>query len=468
MRLAVPLALAALACRTSTGVNKPAPQGPPPPTTLDPAGIDAWLASELARRGVVGASVVIVHEGATVFAKGYGTRTLGKQEAIDADTPFHIGSVGKQLACGAVMLLAEDGKLKLSDPVAKYYPNLVKAADITLEDLGAHMSGYRDFYPLDYKDRRFDKAIAPDELIAKYAGLPLDFEPRTRVSYSNTGYAILGRVAERVSGLTFGQLLEQRIFKPLEMTHSSYGVIPPGAATGHDNYLLGPVETTTPEAAGWLIGTAGVWASASDLAKWDLAFASGKLLDERSRRAMSSPHRTTDGREVLYGCGLGIRVRDGELVLSHTGAVEGFSSFNTFVPRIRAAVIVLANDFHADVGDLHDKLVSLLLYRPGDIPVIPGPTAEATAKSLVRQLQTGTLDRSKLGDDLNGFWDDKRIAEASGRLRALGEPRVTLQRRRERGNQEVTELELAFPTRTLHATMFRAPTGKIHQFMIRD
>lgn len=468
MRLVVPLAVAALACRMSGEATTPRPAGPPPPTTLDPAAIDAWLASELASRGVVGASVMVVHEGATVFAKGYGTRRLGAKEPIDADTPFHIGSVGKQLACGAVMLLAEDGKLKLSDPVAKYYPNLVRAADITLEDLGAHMSGYRDFYPMDYKDRRFDKAIEPDELIAKYAGLPLDFEPRSRSSYSNTGYAILARVAERVSGLTYGQLLEQRIFKPLEMTHAAYGQIPPGAASGHDNYLLGPVAPTTPEAAGWLIGTAGVWASASDLAKWDLAFAGGKLLNEESRTAMARPHRTTDNREVLYGCGLGTRVRDGELVLSHTGAVEGFASYNTFVPRTRTAVIVLANDFHAEVGDLHDKLVSLVLHRPGDIPVIPGPTAEATAKSLVRQLQTNTVDRTKLGDDLDAYWDAARLAEAASRLRELGDPQVTLVRRYERGNQEVTVFSLAFPTKTVEATMFRAPTGKIHQFMLRD
>lgn len=468
MRFVVPLALAAVACRISGDTTTPQPPGPPPPTTLDPASIDAWLSRELASRGVVGASVVIVHEGATVFAKGYGTRTLGTQAPVSADTPFHVGSVGKQLACGAVMLLAEDGKLKLSDPVAKYYPNLVRAADITLEDLGAHMSGYRDFYPMDYKDRRFDTAIAPDELIAKYAGMPLDFEPRARFSYSNTGYAILARVAERASGLTYGQLLEQRIFKPLEMTHAAYGRIPPDAATGHDNYLLGPVAVTTPEAAGWLIGTAGVWASASDLAKWDLAFATGKLLNEDSRAAMARPHRTTDNREVLYGCGLGTRIRDGELVLSHTGAVEGFASYNTFVPRIRAAVIVLSNDFHADVGDLHDKLVSLVLHRPGDIPVIPGPTAEATAKTLVKQLQTGAVDRSKLGEDLDAYWDAARLADAAARLRALGEPHVTLVRRYERGNQEVTVFSLAFPSKTIEARMFRAPTGKIHQFMLRD
>ncbi len=467
MRTAVALAGLAFACRTP-GPAKPGDPGPAAPTKLDPAAIDTWLAAEVKKRGVTGISVLVVHEGATVFAKGYGTKQLGTQAPIDQDTPFHIGSVGKQLTCAAVMLLAEDGKLKLSDPVGKYYPNLVRANDITLEDLGAHMSGYRDYYPLDYMDTRFDKPIEPDALIARYAGLPLDFEPRARQSYSNTGYTILGRVAEKVSGLAMGQLLEQRVFKPLAMTHSAYGTPPAGAARGHDSFILGPVEQRRVEAAGWLLGAAGVWASASDLARWDLAFASGTILNEQSRHAMTMPHKTSEGREVLYGCGLGTRVRGGELVLQHTGAVEGFASFNTFVPRIRAAVIVLSNDFHADVGDLHDKLVSLLLDRPSDIPLIPGPSAEATAMAIIRELQAGALDRGKLGDDLNGFWTDKRVAEAAAQLRPLGEPRITLGTRSERGNQEVTELELVFATKTLHATMFRAPTGKVHQLMIRE
>ena len=183
---------------------------------------------------------------------------------------------------------------------------------------------------------------------------------------------------------------------------------------------------------------------------------------------MSAPHKTSEGREILYGCGLGTRIRNGELVLQHTGAVHGFQAYNTFVPRIRAAVIVLANDFHADAGDLQDTLVGLILERPNDIPLIPGSSAEATAMALVRELQAGAIDRSKLGEDLSALWTDKRVAEATAQLRPLGQVHIRLDRRWERGNQEATSLDLVFATKTLHATMFRAPTGKIHQFLIRE
>lgn len=467
MRTAVVLATLAAACRPPPPAQ-PGHTGPAAPTKLDPAAIDAWLASEVAERKLAGLAVVIVHEGATVFAKGYGTKRVGTATPIDPDTPFHIGSVGKQLTCAVVTQLADDGKLKLTDPVSKYFPNLVRAADVTLEDLGAHMSGYRDFYPLDYTDSRFDTPIEPDALIARYGGLPLDFEPRSRSSYSNTGYTILARVAEKASGTAWPQLLEQRLFKPLQMTHSAYGAPPPGAATGHESFLLGPVEPTLPEAAGWPIGAFGVWASARDLARWDLALATGTVISEQARRAMTTTHRTSDGREVPYGCGLGIRVRGGELVLQHSGEVAGFLSFNTVVPRIRAAVIVLANDGHTKVEDLHDALVTAVLDRPTDVPLIPGPVAEVAAMQLVRELQTGAVDRGRLGDDLSGYWTDKRLAEAAARLRPLGEVQVRLRRRFERGNQEATELDLVFRTKTLRARMFRAPTGKIHQFMIYE
>lgn len=438
----------------------------PPPIALDPAAIDAWLADELRARGAVGAAAAVVRDGATIFAKGYGTRAVGTRAPIGPDTPFSIGSVSKQLTCAAALLLADDGKLAMDDKVAKYYPQLTRAGDITLDDLGAHLAGYRDYYPLDYLDARMAAPIVPDDLLAKYAGMPLDFEPRSRGSYSNTGFMLLARIVERVSGLAFGTFLHQRIFAPLGMTHSSFGAPPPDAASGHDAFLLGPVERTTPEATGWALGAFGVYASAADLVRWDLALSTGEILSDASRRTLTSPHRTADGRYRMYGCGLSMRIERGETVLSHSGAVEGFHASNTFVPRTRSAVVLLVNDARVDLSDLDRVLVALLLQHPADIPTVPGPPPATVALDLVRQLQRGRLDRSALGDDFNGWLDDKRLATVATRLRVLGDPSVTITERGERGAMEVTKFDLVFPARTLHATMFRSPLGKIHQFLI--
>ncbi|MEO8704500.1 MAG: serine hydrolase domain-containing protein, partial [Kofleriaceae bacterium] len=210
----------------------------------------------------------------------------------------------------------------------------------------------------------------------------------------------------------------------------------------------------------------GVYSTANDLARWDLAFSTGKILSPAARKRMTTPHVTNDGRTHLYGCGLGVRITSGETVLQHTGAVEGFYAYNTFVPRMRSAVILLVNDAHAEVADLQPKIVSLILARPQDIPVVTGPSAEETTRTLIAQLQHGHVDRTKLGGDLNGYWDDKRIAEATARLAKLGEPVITVVERHERGALEVTTLDLVFGKQKLQVTMFRAPTGKIHQFQI--
>src|SRR5262249_5207682 len=153
-----------------------------------------------------------------------------------------------------------------------------------------------------------------DKLIQEYAGAKLDFDPRTRWSYSNTGFIILGRVVEKVSGDTFGQFLERRIFKPLMMEHSYFepGKSVQGLARGYTSLALGPQEPSVPEAGGWIYAAGGIYASASDLARWDIALAGGKILKPDSYRLMTTVRQLADGKLTDYGCGLAISRRDGE------------------------------------------------------------------------------------------------------------------------------------------------------------
>ena len=115
------------------------------PDTFDLQAIDTFLTAHAARADCVGLSVAIVKDGEIVLAKGYGKRSLADQRPVEPDTLFAIGSVSKQFVCAAVLLLAEDGKLSVHDPVAKYYPGLTRAKDITLHDLMNHVSGYPDY-----------------------------------------------------------------------------------------------------------------------------------------------------------------------------------------------------------------------------------------------------------------------------------------------------------------------------------
>src|SRR5438067_10038619 len=137
----------------------------------------------------------------------------------------------------------------------------------TLLELGQHVSGYRDYYPLDFVDREMLEPRAADSIIAEYATRPLDFEPGSRWSYSNTNFLILGRVIEKVSGESFGTFLQRRIFTPVRMTHTRYD--PPAGdstmASGYTSFALGPPMPATPEGAGWAGSAGAIWSTPTDL-----------------------------------------------------------------------------------------------------------------------------------------------------------------------------------------------------------
>jgi CubicO group peptidase (beta-lactamase class C family) len=336
-----------------------------------------------------------------------------------------------------------------------------------------HTSGYPDYYPLDFVDRRMKKPIVEDDLIREYAGGKLDFEPRSRWSYSNTGYTILGRVVEKVSGESFARFLKRRILEPLQMNHT---VFDPkartlGLATGHTSVLLGPPEELAPEGSGWTNAAGAIYAPAGDLARWDIGLMTGRVLKPESLRLMMKPCELSNGKVADYGCGLAVTRQEGETVLAHGGAVAGFLAVNIFVPRTKSAVIALANSEHTDPGDLAREIVGLLLKddarREESVPKIAGLSTHDAAASLFRQLQDGAVDRTQLGEEFDHWLSEERVKAAAPRLKALGEPtKVEVERTRERGGMEASRIRFAFKDSAVEATMFRSTDGKIQQFLI--
>jgi CubicO group peptidase (beta-lactamase class C family) len=442
---------------------------PTAPTTFDVAAIDSFVGETVQRRGVVGLALTLIRDGKVVLARSYGKRSLSDGSAVEVDTPFAIGSLTKQFTCAAVLLLAEEGKLSLSDRVAKYYPELTRASDITIHDLLTHVSGYPDYYPLDFIDRRMQHPIEPDALLRQYAGRPLDFEPGTRWSYSNTGYILAGRIVEKVSGEAFGRFLSARIFKPLGMEHSSFEPPPqsPGLAQGHSAFALGEPEVVATEAAGWLHAAGGMYASAPDLGRWDLALAEGKLLKPQSFQQMTMPRLLVDGKSTDYGCGLGVGRRSGETVLRHTGAINGFHAYNVLVPRTHSALVVLVNDDKFDAAPLSETLLSLLVKEDGQLPKVAGPPVRDAALAMLHQLQAGSIDRSQLGEEFALVVSDEQVRRAAPRLKALGEPTsIDVESIAERGGMEQSSLRLNFKSGAVRVSLFRSVDGKVQQYLL--
>jgi D-alanyl-D-alanine carboxypeptidase len=444
---------------------------PAPPATLDPAAVDSYIAQVVQDRGLVGLSVAVARPGAAPWAGAYGKSSLAAMTPVTTNTVFAIGSVTKQFTAACILLLAQEGRLSVQDKVAKYYPNLARAEDITLLDLMNHVSGYPDYYPLDFVDRRMETPIAPDDLIERYAGAKLDFEPGTKWSYSNTGYVILGRVVEKASGLRLGDFMTRRILEPLHMDHSFFGAPVPGSgmAAGYTRFALGPQTPAQPEAQGWLDGAAGLNCTAQDLIKWDLSLINGRLLSAQSYALMTEPRKLGQGRVREYGCGIGVQIISHTVVLTHEGAVSGFQAWNVLVPATHSALVILSNCEEWDaVDDLKAVLANLIMPGPPWVPKIAGPDAGNAAMDFLGSLQAGRIDRSRLGKEFSEFLSEEKVRDASVRLKKLGEPvQAEIQSRAERGGMEVANVRLVCKKGTLSALIYRTPDGVIQECLFQ-
>jgi D-alanyl-D-alanine carboxypeptidase len=455
---------------------------------FDAKAVDALVAAEVKARGLVGITLAVARDGKLVLSRGYGLASLADRRPVSEETMFAIGSVTKEFTCACILLLAEDGKLSPQDKVAKYYPSLTKADGITLLDLMNHVSGYPDYYPLDFVDRRMKTVQPIDEVIRLYATGKLDFEPGTRYSYSNTGYLILGRIVEKVSGEPFGDFLARRILKPLGMEHTTYEPDPTGErfANGYTTFALSGPEPAEPEAKGWIGGAGAIYSTGTDLVRWDLALMSGKVLKPESYKLMTSPRKLADGRMSGYGCGLSVGDRDGKAVLGHNGAVAGFLAYNTMVPSAGTAVALVSNfDASGDASAVFRKVLLPLLppvppaptateakkdatprIDPG-LPKIAGLAAPEEARTLFLMLRSGKVDRSVFSEDFNEFLTDAKVKGAAARLASFGEPTAAaLESINERGGMEVTSVRLTFASGSLRALMYRMPDGKVQQYFL--
>ena len=450
-----------------------------PGTRVDVRVVDSIVNAAMRDERLVGASLALVRGGQIQVLKGYGSASLRPRVVVDTGTRFAIGSVTKEFVAALTLLLQEDGRLSVHDTVAKWFPNLTRAREITLLDLINHVSGYHDYYPLDFVDREMARTTTADHVIQEYATQPLDFDPGTRWSYSNTGYTILGRVLEQVSGKQLGTLLEERIFRPLGMRQSLYEpTTQPRRASGYTSWALGDMEPAFLEGRGWIGAPGGIWSTAADLARWDLALMRPGFLTSASRSVLFGERILRDGTPTGYAGGLGVRTDSGRTIFAHGGATSGFSAQNVFIPADTAAVIILSNtDQNVPTG----SLVRLMSPPRKDFPQAPprlaqspmkpptprGPNALAASVAFFSALQHGTVDRSQLAPDYSWYLTPARIASARRTLGSLGEvTKAELVRVSERGGMQVAIVRLTAGDRTITTLMYRSPNGAMEQYLL--
>ncbi len=318
-------------------------------STLSPelrSSIDQIAQQVLKSTGVPSASVAVVQDGKIAYVQAYGAAKLDPQTPATAAMRYSIGSISKQFTAAAILMLAEEGKLSLDDPVSKYVSGLTDGDKVTIRELLSHTSGYQDYWPQDYVMPMMLKPTTADQIMDMWARKPLDFQPGTKWQYSNTNYVIAGVIVEKVSGMPLLRFLSQHVFTPLQMSSVSdtdANKLPPTDPTGYMRYALGPLRPAPKEGRGWMFAAGELAMTAEDLAKWDISIINQSVLKPASYREMETEVVLKDGVGTRYGLGMFVTSNNGHRTLEHGGEVSGFVAENIVLPDDKIAVVVLTN-----------------------------------------------------------------------------------------------------------------------------
>src|SRR5215813_11171114 len=318
-----------------------------------PRSVDEYVQSELTRQHIPGIALGIYRDGKIVTAKSYGLANVELNVPVKAETVFQSGSIGKQFAATAVMMLVEEGKIKLDDSVTKYFPDAPATwQNIKVGNLLSHTSGLSEYESdemtkpggpvnmrTDYTEEQFVKMIE---------SFPTEFAAGEKWVYTNSNYVLIGAIIRKVTGQFYGDFLQERIFKPLGMSSTriiSEEDIVPNRAAGYrlvngqlkNQEWVAPLFNTTADGA--------LYFNVLDIAKWDAALYTEKLIKKSSLEQMWTPVKLNNGsvNKDGYGFAWGVHSINGHRVIEHGGSWQGFHGHIARYVDDKLTVVVLTN-----------------------------------------------------------------------------------------------------------------------------
>lgn len=420
---------------------------------------------------VPSASVGIVQHGKIVYVQAFGDARLSPRVPANPAMRYAIGSISKQFTTAAVLLLAQEGKLSLDDPVARWFPELTRAKDVKLRNLLSHTSGYEDYAPQDYTIPAWTHPTSAQKIVHEWATKPLDFEPGTQYQYSNTNFNIVGLIVEKASGEPFWDFLSSRVLKPLGLTRTlnldtQHAEMEP---VGYMRNALGPLRPAISEAPGWYFADGEMAMPVSELLTWDISMMNQTLLAPASYKAMETEFTLKNGKGAGYGLGVGVGTTAGHRVISHGGEVGGFVASNTVFPDDKFAVAVLTNqEASSAAGSIGRAIANLLVLAP--TAAADAATAEARAKRVLSELQQGKIDRSQFTANANFYFNATAIADYQSSLSRLGA--ITSVRQTSsslRGGMTYRGFEVTFAGgKKVALSTYETGDGKLEQFLVEE
>lgn len=323
------------------------------------------IRAEMTKQHIPGLALLVSRNGVPIRAEGFGLANVELNVPVRPETIFQSGSIGKQFAATAVMLLVEEGKIGLNDPLSKYFSDAPGWwGDVTIRELLSHTAGFTD-YPKDF-DLRKDYSEA--ELLKMVEAIPPAYPPGSDWAYSNLGYVTLGILIHRVSGQYFGDFLQERVFKPLGMSTTrivSEADIIPNRAAGYrlENGQLKNQEWVAPSANSTADGS--LYFTILDLAKWDAALYAERVLKESSKREMWTVATLRDGKPNpgSYGFAWVVDSRNGHRLVGHGGRWQGFTTHIARYLDDGLTIVILTNQGNCDAQRIVDEVAAIYLGK---------------------------------------------------------------------------------------------------------
>ena len=358
--------------------------------------VDEFIRAEMESQHIPGVSLAVIKDGKPVIVKGYGLANVEHNVPVKPETVFQSGSVAKQFTATAVMMLVENGKVDLDKPIGTYLGDVPDTwAGITVRHLLSHTGGMTD-YPDDFDYRR---DYTEDELLKQAKEIPLAFKAGDRWMYSNLGYVVLGILIHKVSGKFYGDLLQERVFKPLGMTSAriiNEADIIPNRAAGYrlvkgqlkNQAWVSPSINTTADGSLYL--------TVYDMIKWDEALSAGKLLRRSSFDEMCKPVKLNNGKIHPYGFGWAVREVNGKTVVEHGGAWQGFKAHIARFPENRITVVLFANLIQTNQYAIAHGVAEIVEPELKPKPVVDADAAfSARTKELLQAVLENKADLSR-------------------------------------------------------------------------
>jgi CubicO group peptidase (beta-lactamase class C family) len=393
------------------------------PPQLAHAAFEKKLESAFVQSGVPGAAIGVLKGGKVIYRKAFGLADIGKKTPFTTGMAFEIGSLSKQFIAVSILMLVKDGKLALTDPIGNLLPNLPdKWRAATVEQVLHHMSGIPDYEEIAGYDF-YNKARDPKEVIDSALSKEPAFKPGERFSYSNTGYFLLSKIVEAKSGVPSGEFLERRVFKPVGMA-STYAVNrPPNVRVPTGYHSRTGTRVAQPPIA-WTssLGAGAIVSTLDDMAKWDAALYTEKLLPASLLNKLWETTKTTDGAPVNYGFGWFMGSFRGVPLQDHSGQTNGFTCFYNRFPQSKTSVISLANTYDGGVYGLASAasahFVPGLNYYSLKVPEDPDAQRTKTHLAAIRQAFLNEGDLKLLALGLQNFAKDAKFAATRSPLKA--------------------------------------------------